>query len=126
MKKSTTENNKRKALDALRESRGIIAPAFRAVGLNRKTFYDWYDNDPDFRAEYEQILEEQKDFVESKLVNRIDKNDTTAIIFYAKTRMRDRGYQESQAVTVNDSNGAIGDFDPIEALRRIYGKETNQ
>lgn len=126
MKKDPADR-KAAVLAALHKSRGIIAPALEAAGVqSRTTFYNWCESDPEFAAAYEQILEAQKDHVESKLIDRINNNDTTAIIFYSKTKMKDRGYQENAAVTVNDSNGAIGDFDPIEALRRIYGKETKQ
>ena len=43
-----------------------------------------------------------KDFVESKMAERIMGGSDTMMIFYAKTQMKDRGYVERQEVTGAD------------------------
>ncbi|MCD8294751.1 MAG: DNA-packaging protein [Clostridia bacterium] len=87
---------KNKFLQALSESRGIIVYACKATGIARSTFYTWREQDEEFRRAVEDIMEAQIDFVEGKLLRRISAEETTAIIFYLKTKGKRRGYGEKQ------------------------------
>lgn len=73
---------------------GIIATACEAIGIGRSTYYRWYNADPDFRERVDEVTETQVDFVESKLMQAINAGDTTATIFYLKTKGKKRGYNE--------------------------------
>lgn len=88
------EDKKQKFLEALMQGYGIIAVACEAVGISRSTYYRWYNSDPGFKEEVDEIAETQTDFVESKLMQLINANDTTAIIFYLKTKGKKRGYSD--------------------------------
>lgn len=88
------EDSKIKFIEALRRGYGIIATACEAVGISRSTYYYWYKNDEEFKVLVDDITETQVDFVESKLMQLISANDTTAIIFYLKTKGKKRGYNE--------------------------------
>ena len=81
-------------LSALKASKGIIQTACDACGITRAMFYRWRDGDSDFKAKYDEVNEGQIDKVESKLLSKIDDGDTTAIIFYLKTKGKSRGYSE--------------------------------
>lgn len=96
---------KSKVLEALHKSLGNITKACKAGGINRQTFYNWLKNDPDFAAEVEQVKEEEGDFVENALRSRIEKGDTSAIIFVLKTKYRDRGYVEKTEQAVDITSG---------------------
>ena len=72
--------------------------ACRAIGMNRCSVDRWKKIDEWFREQMESIEEEKKDFIESKLMQRIRRNDTAAIIFAAKTKLRDRGYGEHRTI----------------------------
>ncbi len=88
------EEKKQKFLEALAQGYGIIATACEAIGIGRSTYYRWYNADPEFKEKVDEITETQVDFVESKLMQSINANDTTAIIFYPKTKGKKRGYSD--------------------------------
>lgn len=85
---------KEEFLKELAKGYGIIATACEKVGISRTTFYRWCDADPEFKEKADEITETQVDFVESKLLQQINEGDTTAIIFYLKTKGKKRGYNE--------------------------------
>lgn len=78
----------------LREHLGIVTSACIAAQIERKTYYNWRNSDPEFAAACDEVQEVAHDFVESKLHQKINDGDTACIIFYCKTRMRHRGYIE--------------------------------
>lgn len=90
--------NKKALLEALGKSMGNVASACRATGLSRQTFYRYRDEDPEFRLALEDIKEDSKDFAESSLFQQIKDKNTTATIFYLKTKCKDRGYVERQEI----------------------------
>lgn len=79
---------------AFKESKGIITYACDAIGVSRQTYYYWMSTDEKFKQEIDDINESTIDLVEHKLLSLINKEDTTAIIFYLKTKGRNRGYIE--------------------------------
>lgn len=91
---------KERFLAALEQTGGIIAPACQNAGIARSTYYLWRDTDPIFADRVKDIIEAQIDYVESKLLSRINAGDTTATIFYLKTRGKNRGWTEKQAPVV--------------------------
>lgn len=134
---------KARALAALRRSAGIISTACKAAKVGRTTFYGWLDTDADFKAAYEQIVEEAVDFTESQLLKTIkgytlpDSKvfhdnltnrttvvplvkhigpDVTAIIFHLKTKGKKRGYVEKSEV---EHRGKI-------TTRRVIVRQTKE
>jgi len=101
------DSKKKSFLRALNDSLGIITAACQKAKVPRSTFYNWMKEDSIFRNEAEAIFEAQTDFVESKLLENIKSNDTTAIIFYLKTKARDRGYSEKIDITAKSSKEVI-------------------
>ena len=84
---------KTKFLKALSKAYGIIAPACNAVGISRYTYYRWYHGDKEFREKADEIAETQVDFVESKLMQMIENSDASSVIFYLKTKGKNRGHR---------------------------------
>lgn len=62
--------------------------------ISRVTYYNYFKDDPVFRQKAEDIQELQIDVAEAALLKKIKKEDTTAIIFYLKTKGKSRGYSE--------------------------------
>lgn len=97
-----SDNNiKKKALiEAYIKSFGNVTQACNAVGLSRETFYRWQREDKSFKNAIEKAEPEERfmDFLESKLVEKINGGDTTSIIFALKTKGKKRGYIERQEI----------------------------
>lgn len=85
-------------IDALEKTLGVVTKAAKLVGIDRSTHYDWYRNDPEYKAAVDDIGNIALDFVESKLHEMINDKDTTAAIFYLKTKGKGRGYIERQEI----------------------------
>ena len=90
-----TEQNKRKFLEALEQCKGMIVTACRNSGISRSVVYNWRREDKDFEDAVLEITEIQVDKVESKLIDLIDSGDTTAAIFYLKSKAKNRGYGDA-------------------------------
>ena len=71
-------------IQALEQARGIVKDACAAVGISRKTYYNWRDSDPEFKAAADMVKEDVLDYVESKLLDKVEAGDNTSIIFYLK------------------------------------------
>lgn len=89
-----TVKKKKQMLEALEASLGVVTTACNKLGLNRSTYYLWYNNDEDFRNSVHDIADVAIDFVESKLFQQINDGNTAASIFYLKTKAKKRGYTE--------------------------------
>jgi ACT domain-containing protein len=89
-----TLHNKKALLEALDKSMGIVTTACKIVGVSRWTFYEYYKTDADFKEKVDDISNLVLDFAESKLHKAIETGNITAIIFYLKTKGKDRGYVE--------------------------------
>lgn len=81
-------------IQALTKSLGIVTLAAKEVGIANSTHYDWLKDDEEYRKDVDGIADVAIDFVESKLHKNIDQGDTTAQIFYLKTKGKKRGYIE--------------------------------
>ena len=89
---------------ALRNNLGNVTMACQQCNINRSTHYDWLQADPDYAAAVEAVADEAIDFAENSLMKAIKGGDTTATIFYLKTKGKKRGYTEKADI---DLNGTI-------------------
>ena len=89
---------KKKMLVALEQSLGVVTTACKKAEVPRSTFYKWYTEDEKFREEVNDISNITIDFAESQLLSQIKGGNTTATIFYLKTKGKERGYVERQEV----------------------------
>lgn len=114
-----TNTLKKATLDALEKSLGIVTTATKSVGINRSTFYDWYNDDEKFRNGVDDIKEIAKDFVESQLYGQIKDGNTTATIFYMKCKMRERGYIEKTDVNIKSGSPDLSDMSTEEIREHL-------
>ncbi len=88
-------------------TKGNVSISAKEANISRSTYYEWIKKegeyyDAEFAEKASEIIEGTGDFVESKLMTRISKNDITAIIFYCKTKLKTRGYIERSEYTGKD------------------------
>ena len=138
-----TPNPKRDLFIMKKPANNIIIKLFKSnmgnktevassLNVSRQALYNWIESDKDLKAAINQQEESNIDFVESKLFEKIQGVETvktnangddvyyslppsdTAIIFFLKTRAKNRGYVERQEITGKDGkNLVIGGFEYI-------------
>ena len=87
---------------AIYEKKGCnITATCDALGISRKTFYEWKDKKKKLAEGLEAADEAILDFAESKLVEHIQNDDVQALMFFLRTKGKKRGYVEKTESDVN-------------------------
>lgn len=102
MAQRSTKIKKAQLLKALHSNMGIVSHACEAANIPRRTAYNWIRDDPQFKEAINDSIECTFDFVEGKILEQIREGNTTMTIFFAKTRMRSRGYIERSELSMPD------------------------
>lgn len=112
-------------IEALRQASGFIKFAAMRLGCSRQTITRYIDKYPEVKAAYDEVNENVKDEMEGRLLKlcrgqavftcphckkKSDMSDHPdvrreqgrSIQFYARTKMRDRGYGDQLDVVVQD------------------------
>ena len=104
MKTNKIGHTKKAIIEALEKSLGVVTTACKQVGIARSTFYEYLKSDKKFADNVKDIQDIALDFAESQLHKQIQSGNTSATIFYLKTKGKKRGYVERSEI-VHD--GAI-------------------
>ena len=115
-----TEQHKKAILEALEKSLGVVTTSCKKVGIGRTQFYHWLNDDNEFRTKVDDIQNVALDFAESQLHKQIGDGNTSATIFYLKTKGKNRGYVERQEIT--GAEGMPTNFQ-IEIIGRTKDKD---
>lgn len=94
-------------IDAITQADGFISQAAARLGCTTPTIYNYAKRYKAVQAALNEVKHKRDDFVESKLFKAIKDENITAIIFYAKTQMKHRGYVERQEVTGKEGEEII-------------------
>lgn len=89
-------------INLLQKNKGLQIYVAKALNCTRQAVSKRIRENPEIKAAYEAILEEQIDYAENLLMQNMGKGDTTALIFYLKCKAKNRGYVERQEVTGKD------------------------
>lgn len=98
MAKGWRKFSREKVLKAINGSGGIKMLICQRVGCDRYTLDKYLKEDEIILKAYQTEIDELGDVVESKIINRIKDGSETMMIFYAKTKLKSRGYVERQEV----------------------------
>jgi hypothetical protein len=105
MKSNVNTRTKKKAMiSAMKSTLGNVTASTDNVGIDRSLHYKWMKTDEKYKSEIDENIERSIDFAEAALLKRIQAGNTTAIIFYLKTKGKHRGYIESSHVINTDIN----------------------
>lgn len=114
-------------LAAMQKTAGNISSACNATKLSRSWYYKEIENNPDFAEAVKDITEATGDFVETALMKQIQEGNTACIIFYCKTKLKNRGFVERQEVDHSGNIGILngGEIDPKDfaLIKQIAEKE---
>ena len=113
-KMNKTEQHKKAMLDALEKSLGIVTTACKKVGIGRTQYYQWLKDDSKFSLAVDDIQNIALDFAESKLHEQNGSGNTSATIFYLKTKGKKRGYIERSELDVSADDRIKIEIAPFE------------
>ena len=113
--------NKKAMLEALAATMGNVSDACDQVGIVRATHYKYMAEDAEYKQAVADVDMKTCDWVESKMRELISGVKTltaggevyqhppckTSIIFFAKTKMKDRGYVERTEQVIEMGDDAI-------------------
>lgn len=111
--------HKKAMIEALEKSLGIVTTACKSVGIARNTHYDWLKDDEDYKSQVLAIEDMTIDFAESHLHKKIKGGDTTATIFYLKTKGKKRGYIERMETENTNKNFDLSNLTDEELEERL-------
>ena len=112
----------KRMINEIRKAKGIKAVAARALECTRQTVDNYIERYKAVAEAYDEANETNIDFVESKLMQAINSGNITAMIFFLKTKGKDRGYVERREVSgpggapVKVTMVALGGIDPDEDI----------
>ena len=112
-----TEHNKKAMLEALEKSLGIVTTACKNVGIGRTIYYEWLKSDELFAKAVKEISNIALDFAESQLHKQIGDGNTSATIFYLKTKGKRRGFVERSELDLQSGD------EPVKINVNIKGVE---
>ena len=81
-------------IDALRQAKGFTYVASSILGCCDKTIYNYRKKFPEVEAALQEIIGLTHDGVEIKILEQIEEGNDKVMMFYARTKMKHRGYQE--------------------------------
>ena len=127
-KTTKSDTLKKKLLESLEASLGIVTDGCKIANVARSTYYDYYNTDPEFKNHVDSISEMAIDFAESKLHNLINEGNPASTIFYLKTKGKQRGYVERQEIHAHVKSYEQGEWDgketPEAYLQRTLSQTT--
>jgi len=116
MPKSTTYYKKKKFfIEAYIKSGCNVGIACNKVKISRATYYLWLRDFPKFKQEIEDAQESLIDIVETQALKQIKEGNSQMIIFYLKTKGKNRGYTERQEI-VGDINFGLRESERLQKI----------
>lgn len=121
-----TEQHKKQVLQALEKSLGIVTQACKIANIGRTQFYTWLREDPEFAQAVKEVESIVLDFAESQLHKQINEGNTTATIFFLKTKGKNRGYIERQQIEVSDQRPDLSGLSTEELKAIVYDNDIDE
>lgn len=94
-------------IEALERTLGVVTSACKNVGISRETHYRWMREDDQYKKDVLELENVALDYAETQLHKQIKQGNTSATIFYLKTKGKNRGYVERTEITGADTEPII-------------------
>jgi hypothetical protein len=104
-------------LGSLRENMGVVSTTCKRCGIHPDTFYDYMNNDPEFRAAVEAVDLTILDFGLSKLLSLINKGSEKSTIALVKMLAYRRGWITPQKI--------VGSIHTTNDIKEMTDEEIN-
>lgn len=99
VRQAKREKKKEEFLEVYSQKANNVHLTCKTLGIERGTFYKWLKEDEEFKEKIMNLEEGDIDSAETALKRQILDGNITAIIFYLKTKGKNRGYVERQELT---------------------------
>jgi hypothetical protein len=114
-------------IDCMIKNLGNVTEVCKQMNIARQTFYNYYNNDIEFKEQIDDIKNIALDFVESKLIGKIKDGDIVAILFYLKTQGKKRGYIERNETELTIQSPVVIDWsEPIQEAEEVKAIEIRE
>ena len=117
---------KKKLLKALAANMGVVTHACKKAHVSRETYYNFLRDDEEFAKEVSHIQESVIDEVEDSLFQQIKEGNTTAAIFFLKTRAQHRGYIEKNQLEMTGKIEHTGEVKHKQIISKLSDTELKQ
>lgn len=87
-----------KVMAAIKGSGGLKSVICQRLGCDRQTLENYFKDSEELREAYQREVDDLGDVVEAKIIEAIRSGSETMAIFYAKTKLKSRGYVERQEI----------------------------
>lgn len=101
------DTRKKAMIEALERTLGVVTSACKNVGISRETHYRWMREDDQYKKDVLELENVALDYAETQLHKQIKQGNTSATIFYLKTKGKNRGYVERTEITGADTEPII-------------------
>ena len=93
--KTPKSNKKQELIEAYIRKMGNISEACKEIGINRKTYYRWLEQN-NFNRMINDAVEHHNDLIYQRILKKALEEDKDMMKFWAKTQMKHRGFYEKQ------------------------------
>jgi hypothetical protein len=114
-----------RVIAALERSHGLMQPAARELRTTREIIFDYSCRFPAVRRCISDNRESTLDMAEARLISAVRAGNLKAIIFFLKTRGRERGYGQKFETEVTGEYGGPVVIETVE-VRLAGGRDSNK
>lgn len=109
-----------KVATAYKKAAGNLSLCAESLGIDRRTLDRWRKKYPELHSMMTDVEEGLLGLCESRLLQEINGGNLTAIIFYLKTKGKQRGYIEGQFIAANiNTNKSLSQAEAINFIKGL-------
>ena len=104
MEQNRTQINKKRMLQALEKSLGVVTTALKSTELSRTNYYKWLKEDEQFAKDVADIQNIANDFIKSKYYECVKDKVPSVVLHAAKTQL---GWNETNKLDITSDEQRI-------------------